>query len=72
MIHLQILYQIIFNAGLVPDIFSVGVSTPILKKSKDPAQYEFYRLITVSPVLCQLMEFFAIDEINVVCFLPDT
>ncbi|XP_065574920.1 uncharacterized protein LOC136036545 [Artemia franciscana] len=71
-IYLQILYQIIFNTGLVPDMFSDGVLTPVPKNIKDLAQCKSYHPITVSPVLCKLMELLVIDEINAVCFSPDT
>lgn len=69
--HLELLFQIIFNSGLVPDVFGTGVITPILKKGKNPSECVSYRPITVSPVLCKLMELLVIDHIAFQCSTPD-
>jgi len=32
--HLSVVYQIVMNQGVVPDLFCLGVIVPILKKGK--------------------------------------
>ena len=65
--HLELLYQKIFNCGVVP----AGVITPVPKKGKNKSSCSSYRPITVSPILCKLFELLVIDDINQACSTPD-
>jgi exonuclease III len=69
--HLGLLFQTIFNCGLVPDVFCAGVVTPVVKKGKDKSKCSSYRPITVSSVMCKLLELIVIDEITEVCSTPE-
>ena len=66
-----ILSQIIFHSGLVPDVFCAGIVTPVPKKGKDKSKCTSYRPITVSPVICKLLELLVIDEIKLICSMTD-
>ena len=69
--HLGVLFQIIFNSGLVPHIFCACVVSPVLQKGKDKNKCSLYRPLTFSPVLCKLLELLIIDEITRVCSMTD-
>ena len=69
--HLHLFYQIIFYSGIVPNSFCVGTLTPVPKKDKDSRQCCSYRPITVSSVLCKLLELRVIMDINKACSTPD-
>lgn len=69
--HLCLLYQMIFNAGVVPDLFCTGVITPVLKKGKDGGQCSSYRPITVAPILCKLFELLVVNRLSAICNTPD-
>ena len=66
-----ILFQIIFSSGLVPHVFCACVVTPVPKKGKDKNKCSSYRPLTVSPVLCKLLELLVTDEITQVFSMPD-
>ena len=69
--HLELLYKMIFNCEQVPDVFCTGVITPVCKKGKDSTDCQSYRPITVSPVLCKLMESLVINMFNQTCSTPE-
>lgn len=68
--HLAIAYQIILTHGIVPDIFCLGVITPVLKKGKPAHEPSSYRPITVSSVFCKLFEKLIISDIKASCKVP--
>ena len=72
LVPLEILYQIIFHSGLVPDSFCTDVLTPVLKQGNDPSVYGSYCPITVSSVLRKLMELLVINDIKVCYYSPDS
>ena len=61
---LGILFQIIFNGGIVPHVFCAGIVTPVSKKGKDKNKCSLYQPISVSSVLCKLLKLLVIDEIT--------
>jgi len=65
--HLVLLYQMIFNLGIVPDSFSIGCLTPIPKKNKPPSDCSSFRPITVSTVFCKIFENLIIEELRTKC-----
>ena len=70
--HLALMYQMIFTCGLVPDVFCVGVVTPVPKKGNDPRNCSSYRPITVAPVFCKLMEMLVFGDLSEACYTPDS
>ena len=69
--HLALLFQIIFNLGIVPDSFSIGILTPVPKKGKPLSQCSSFRPITVATVFCKLFEALIVDELRSKCTVPD-
>jgi len=62
--HLSSLYTHIIQHSVVPDIFTIGVIIPILKKSGlDPNVAGNYRPITISSVHSKLVEAFLCPEV---------
>lgn len=55
--------QIVTNKS-VPDVFRVGIVTPVLKKSKDATNLDNYRGITVTPILSKLFEYTILPRLS--------
>jgi flagellar hook-length control protein FliK len=41
---------------ITPDIFKIGILTPVLKKAKNPMIMDNYRGITVTPTVSKIFE----------------
>ena len=61
----------IFVTGIVPNLFSTGLISPILKKGKPTDCCSSFRPITVSLVLCKVFELLVVDEIFSRCYTPE-
>ena len=55
--HLSLLYQMIFVTGIVPNLFSTGLISPILKKGKPADCCSSFRPITVSPFYAKYLSY---------------
>ena len=61
--HLSVLYSTILTYNYVPNVFSMGVIVPVLKKpTLNPSLPVNYRPITVSSVLAKLFEILILPE----------
>ena len=61
----------VFNLGIVPDSFSLGILTPVPKKGKPLCQCSSFRPVTVATVFCKLFEALIVDELRSKCTVPD-
>jgi len=68
--HLTLLFQIIFFSGFLPDLFSAGIITLVIKKGKPADNCNSHRPINVSPMLCKINELLVIDDITIKCYTP--
>jgi len=57
-VHLKLLFNMIYLHGFVPDDFGKGITIPILKdQAGDVSSFDNYRPITVSPVISKVFEY---------------
>jgi len=57
-VHLKLLFNMIYLHGFVPDDFGNGITIPILKdKLGDVSSVDNYRPITISPVISKIFEY---------------
>ena len=61
----------IFNLGIVPDSFSIGILTPVPKTGKPVSHWSSFRPITVATVFCKLFESLIVDELRSKCTVFD-
>lgn len=54
--RLLLLYNSIFNQGIIPQSFKTAVIVPILKPQKDPSDITSYRPISLIPCISKIME----------------
>lgn len=58
LVHLNLLFNMIYNHGFVPDDFGKGITIPLVKdKSRDVGNVDNYRAITISPLISKLFEY---------------
>ena len=62
---LTLLLNAIIEFSFIPDQFKSGILYPILKRGKDPSNFENFRGITVSPLLGKVLELVILDRIIV-------
>jgi hypothetical protein len=55
-IFLEMCFKRILNDKITPDIFKIGILTPVLKKAKNPMIMDNYRGITVTPTVSKIFE----------------
>ena len=64
-VHLKLLFNIIYKHGFVPDDFGVGLSIPIIKdKHGDICSTDNYRTITLSPVISKVFEYCLLHKLQ--------
>ena len=57
-VHLKLLFNMIYLHGFVPDDFGKGITIPVLKdKLGDVSSVDNYRPITISPVISKIFEY---------------
>ena len=58
LVHLKLLFNMIYKHGFTPDDSGKGIITPLLKdKLGNHNQIDNYRAITISPLISKLFEY---------------
>lgn len=64
-IHLKLLFNLIYNHGFVPDNFGKGITFPIIKdKCGDVSNSDNYRPVTISPVVSKIFEYCLLNKFS--------
>ena len=64
-LHMKILFQLIFKFSFVPDDFGVGVIVPIVKNYRgNLCSSDNYRPITLSPIISKVFEHFLLHKFS--------
>ena len=62
-LHLKNLFKIMLHHSYVPQSFTSGIITPIIKdKRGDPTSIDNYRPITISSTISKIFEYFLLDK----------